>query len=121
MSSPRPSLNSSGHRCRYHCHWRRPDSFRGSRNVGRYWLQHYRARCWYVPSRLTIEGTSKPLEPIGSIAATLQAGIGANVAAGSLFAVAQSVAMGGGIPAAISAVGGLGAGAAGAAVAAVVI
>ncbi len=51
----------------------------------------------------------------------MQAGIGANVAAGSLFAVAQSIAMGGGVPAVISAVGGLGAGAAGAAVAAVVI
>ena len=62
----------------------------------------------------------KPLEPIGSIAAGLQAGIG-NVAAGSLFAAAQSMAMGGGIPAVVSAVGGLGAGAAGAAVAAAVV
>ena len=40
----------------------------------------------------------------------MQAGIG-NVAAGSVFAVAQSIAMGGAIPAAITAVGaGLGAG-----------
>ena len=121
MSSTRPSLNSSGHRRRYHCWWCRPDSFRGPRHAGRYWLRRCRAPCWYVPSRLTIEGTSKPLEPIGSIAAGVQAGIGANVAAGSLFAVAQSIAMGGGVPAVISAVGGLGAGAAGAAVAAVVI
>ncbi len=64
--------------------------------------------------------TSKPLELIGSIAAGMQAGIG-NVAAGSLFAAAQSMAMGGGIPAVVSAVGGVGAGAAGAAVAAVII
>jgi hypothetical protein len=109
MSSPRPSLDISGH-------WCRPDSFRGPRNVGRYWLRRCRARCWYVPSRLTIEATSKHLEPIGSIAATLQAGIG-NVAAGSIFAGAQSMAMGGGVPAAVSAVGGL----ATAAIAAVVI
>lgn len=59
------------------------------------------------------------MELIGSIAAGLQAGIG-NVAAGSLFAAAQSIAMGGGVPAAVSAVGGMGAGAA-AAVAAVII
>ena len=71
-------------------------------------------------SCLTIEATSKPLELIGSIAAGMQAGIG-NVVAGSLFATAQSVAMGGGVPAVISAIGGMGAGAAGAAVAAVVI
>jgi hypothetical protein len=59
------------------------------------------------------------LEPIGSIAAGLQAGIG-NVVAGSLFAAAQSAAMGGGVSAVVSAVGGLGAGAAGAAAAAVI-
>ena len=40
----------------------------------------------------------------GSIAAGLQAGIG-NVAAGSLFAMAQSVAMGGAIPAVFTAFG----------------
>jgi hypothetical protein len=61
------------------------------------------------------------LGPIGSIAAGVQTSIGANVAAGSLFAVAQSIAMGGGVPAAITAVSSLGAGAAGAAVAAVII
>jgi hypothetical protein len=49
----------------------------------------------------------------------MQAGIG-NVVAGSLFATAQSVAMGGAVPAAVSAAGGMGAGAA-AAVAALVI
>jgi hypothetical protein len=40
----------------------------------------------------------------GSMAAGMQAGIG-NVVAGSLFAGAQSVAMGGALPAAITAVG----------------
>jgi len=60
------------------------------------------------------------LEPIGSIAAGVQAGIG-NVVAGSMFATAQSMAMGGGIPAVVSAIGGIGAGAAGTAMAAVVI
>jgi hypothetical protein len=43
------------------------------------------------------------LELVGSIAAGVQAGIG-NVVAGSLFAIAQSIAMGGAIPAAISAI-----------------
>jgi len=55
------------------------------------------------------------LEPIGSIAAAIQAGIG-NVAAGSLFAMLQSMAMGGGIPALVSALGGLCWGAIGAAI-----
>ncbi len=41
---------------------------------------------------------------LGSIAAVLQAGIG-SVVAGSLFAVAQSIAMGGAIPAAVIAAG----------------
>jgi hypothetical protein len=50
----------------------------------------------------------------------MQASIG-NVVAGSLFATAQSVAMGGAIPAAVSAAGGMSMGAAGAAIAAVVI
>jgi len=50
----------------------------------------------------------------------VQAGIG-NVVAGSMFATAQSIAMGGAVPAVVSAVGGMGAGAAGAAIAAVVI
>jgi hypothetical protein len=50
------------------------------------------------------------------MAAGVQAGIG-NVAAGSMFAAAQSMTMGGGVPAAVSAVGGL----AGAAVAAVAV
>lgn len=55
---------------------------------------------------------------IGTIAAGLQAGIG-NVAAGSLFAAAQSVAMGGTISGVVTAVGTAvgGAGAAAAAVA----
>jgi hypothetical protein len=51
------------------------------------------------------------------MAAGIQASIG-NVAAGSLFAAAQSIGMGGGVPAAVSAVAGLGAAAAGVAVAA---
>jgi hypothetical protein len=50
----------------------------------------------------------------------MQAGIG-NVVVGSLFATAQSVAMGGGVSAVVSAVSGMGAGVAGAAIAAVVI
>jgi hypothetical protein len=45
------------------------------------------------------------------MAAGLQASIG-NVVAGSLFATAQSVAMGGAIPAVVSAAGGVGGGAA---------
>ena len=49
----------------------------------------------------------------------MQAGIG-NVVVGSLFATSQSVAMGGAVPAAVSAAGGVGAGAA-AAFAAVII
>jgi hypothetical protein len=120
MSSTRPSLNSSGHRHSCHCYRCRPHSFPGPRTAGRCWLRRCRAHCRYVPSRLTIEATPKPLELIGSIAAGLQASIG-NVVAGSLFAALQSIAMGGGVPAAITAVGGLGAGAAGAAVAAVAI
>lgn len=55
-----------------------------------------------------------PLDPdlvqLGGFAAAMQAGIGAAVAAGSGFAVAQSVAMGGALPAvgflAASAIGG---------------
>ena len=121
MLSPRPSPYSSGHRHSCHCYWCRTDSFLGPRSAGRYRLWCCRAHCRYVPSFLTIEATFNPLGPVGSIAAGVQAGIGANVAAGSLFAVAQSIAMGGGVPALISAVGGLGAGAAGAAVAAVAI
>jgi hypothetical protein len=57
------------------------------------------------------EATSKPLEPIGSIAAGMQAGV-RDVAAASLLAAAQSIAMGGGVPAALSAVAALGAAAA---------
>jgi hypothetical protein len=41
----------------------------------------------------------------GSTAAGIQAGIGANVAAGSLFAVAQSIGAGGAIPVAVTAAG----------------
>jgi hypothetical protein len=44
------------------------------------------------------------LELLGSLAAVIQSGIG-NVAAGSLFAGAQSIAMGGAFPAAITAIG----------------
>jgi hypothetical protein len=56
------------------------------------------------------EVASNPSELLGTAAAVIQAGIG-NVAAGSAFAVAQSIAMGGAIPAAVTAVGaGLGAG-----------
>jgi len=55
------------------------------------------------------------LEPIGSIAAAIQAGLG-NVAAGSLFALFQSMGMGGGIPALVSALCGLCWGAIGAAI-----
>jgi hypothetical protein len=61
------------------------------------------------------------LEPIGSMAAGFQAGPGiGNVAAGSWFAAAQSMAMGGGVPDVVSAIGNLVVGAAGATVAAVV-
>jgi hypothetical protein len=56
---------------------------------------------------------------VGSIAAGLQAGIG-NVAAGSLFAAAQSVAMGGALSGAVTAVGAGIAGITGAAIAVVV-
>jgi hypothetical protein len=73
----------------------------------------------FPPVRPTIEAASKPFEPLGSIAAGMQAGIG-NVVVGSLFATAQSVAMGGAVPAAVSAAGGA-AGAAGAVIAAVII
>ena len=44
------------------------------------------------------------MNTLGSMAAGVQAGIG-NVAAGSLFATAQSVGMGGAIPAVVTAVG----------------
>lgn len=47
---------------------------------------------------------SNPSKLSGSIAAGMQAGIG-NVAAGSAFAVAQSIAMGGAIPAVVTAIG----------------
>lgn len=62
---------------------------------------------------------SNRFELLGTMAAGMQAGIG-NVVAGSLFATAQSVAMGGAVPGLVSAAGGMGAGAA-AAVAAVLI
>jgi len=52
----------------------------------------------------------------GSIAAGLQAGIG-NVAAGSLFAMAQSAAMGGAVSSVVTAAGALGGGGAAAAAA----
>lgn len=118
MCSTRPSLNNSGHRRSYYCYLCRSDFFRGLSSARRYWLRRCRAHCWYVPSCITTEATSKPLQLIGSIAAGLQASIG-NVAAGSLFALAQSIA--GGVPAVITYVGGVGADVAGAAVAAVVI
>jgi len=51
------------------------------------------------------EAASNPSEPLGSIAAGVQAGIG-NVAAGSAYAAAQSIAMGGAIPTVVSAFGG---------------
>lgn len=47
------------------------------------------------------------------MAAGVQAGIG-NVASGSMFATAQSIGMGGGVPAVVSAIGGLGVAAVGA-------
>ncbi|KAN0125531.1 hypothetical protein V8E52_000738 [Russula decolorans] len=74
-----------------------------------------------APAMLGAIGFSAAGPVAGSFAAVLQAGTG-NVAAGSMFAAAQSIAMGGGVPAVISAVGGLGAGAlaAGAAVAAAI-
>ena len=56
---------------------------------------------------------------LGGIAAGLQAGIG-NVAAGGLFATAQGIAMGAGIPALVQVVGGAASGIVGAAVAALV-
>lgn len=65
------------------------------------------------PVRPTIEAASKPFELLGSFAAGTQAGIG-NVAAGSAFATAQSIGMGGSVPAALSAAAGV-LGAAGAA------
>ncbi|KAI0264189.1 hypothetical protein BC834DRAFT_970915 [Gloeopeniophorella convolvens] len=68
-----------------------------------------------APVILGIVGFGAAGPVAGTIAAGVQAGIG-NVAAGSLFALAQSVAMGGGVPAAITALGagiaGAGAGAA---------
>jgi len=70
--------------------------------------------------RLIVVAKTKPLEPIGSLAATAQAGIG-NVVAGSAFATVQSMAMGGGVPAVVSALGGMAAGVAGAAIAAVAL
>ncbi|KAH9980657.1 hypothetical protein BJV74DRAFT_855712 [Russula compacta] len=61
-----------------------------------------------VPVALTaglgVIGFSAAGPVAGSIAAGMQAGIG-NVAAGSLFATAQSVAMGGAVPGAVTAVG----------------
>ncbi|KAF8483890.1 hypothetical protein DFH94DRAFT_725099 [Russula ochroleuca] len=72
-----------------------------------------------APVLLGIVGFSAAGPVAGSIAAGMQAGIG-NVVVGSLFATAQSLAMGGTVPAVVSAAGGMGAGAA-AAVAAVLI
>ena len=60
------------------------------------------------------------LELVGSIAAGVQAGIG-NVVAGSLFAGAQSVAMGGALPGAITAVSSAVSGVTGAGLAALLI
>jgi len=72
-----------------------------------------------ITAGLGVVGFSAAGPVAGSIAAGMQAGIG-NVVAGSLFAGAQSVAMGGALPAAITAVGG-GAGGLGAAVVALVV
>ncbi|KAF8483888.1 hypothetical protein DFH94DRAFT_725090 [Russula ochroleuca] len=69
-----------------------------------------------APVLLGVVGFSAAGPVAGSIAAGIQAGIG-NVVVGSLFATAQSVAMGGAVPAVISAAGGMGAGAAAAAAA----
>jgi hypothetical protein len=89
LSSTRPSLDRYSP-CRHDAH-RGPH--RGPRSAGGYRLQPCWARCWYVPLvRHTIEATPKRFELLGSIAAGIQSGIG-NVAAGSLFALAQSLAM----------------------------
>ncbi|KAI9465363.1 hypothetical protein BJY52DRAFT_1221020 [Lactarius psammicola] len=62
-----------------------------------------------APAALGVVGFSAAGPVAGTMAAGIQAGIG-NVVAGSLFATAQSVAMGGAIPAVVSAAGaGLGA------------
>jgi len=57
-----------------------------------------------APAALGVVGFSALGPVAGTLAASIQAGIG-NVVAGSLFATAQSVAMGGAIPAAITAIG----------------
>jgi len=49
------------------------------------------------------DATHKPSDSLGSMAAGIQAGIG-SVAAGSVFAVAPSVAMGGAISAVVTAI-----------------
>ncbi|KAH9976282.1 hypothetical protein BGW80DRAFT_1167856, partial [Lactifluus volemus] len=56
-----------------------------------------------VPVGLGLIGFSAIGPVAGSLAAIIQAGIG-NVMAGSLFAIAQSIAMGGAFPAAFSAI-----------------
>jgi hypothetical protein len=57
-----------------------------------------------APAVLGVVGFSAAGPVAGTLAASIQAGIG-NVVAGSLFATAQSVAMGGAVPAAITAIG----------------
>ncbi|KAH9046770.1 hypothetical protein EDB84DRAFT_1464251 [Lactarius hengduanensis] len=57
-----------------------------------------------TPALLGLIGFSAAGPVVGTAAAAIQAGIG-NVAAGSLFATAQSVAMGGSIPTVITAIG----------------
>ena len=49
------------------------------------------------------EEASNLLKPLGGLAAVIQSGIG-NVAAGSAFAICQSIGMGGAIPTGVSAV-----------------
>ncbi|EIN11530.1 hypothetical protein PUNSTDRAFT_131693 [Punctularia strigosozonata HHB-11173 SS5] len=59
-----------------------------------------------APAALGLVGFGAAGPVAGGIAAGIQAGIG-NVAAGSLFAACQSVAMGGALPATWAAIGGL--------------
>ncbi|KAK0480315.1 adaptin N terminal region-domain-containing protein, partial [Armillaria novae-zelandiae] len=65
-----------------------------------------------APAALGILGFGAAGPVAGTLAAVIQGGIG-NVAAGSAFAVAQSIGMGGAIPAGVYAVSGAAAGAAG--------
>ncbi|KAK0480317.1 adaptin N terminal region-domain-containing protein [Armillaria novae-zelandiae] len=65
-----------------------------------------------VPAALGIVGFGAAGPVAGTLAAVIQSGIG-NVAAGSAFAVAQSIGMGGAIPAGVYAVSGAAAGVAG--------